>query len=271
MNTQVGVAWRAELSHFIAQGENEIAISEVLAENFWEHRHLPAALLNLRDSGVPVIPHAVSLSLGGARQPDDIKLHRLGALAEKLQAPYVSEHFAFTRAAGLESGHLLPFKRTQQTLEVVIENIRYAQERLPVPLCLENIATFFDWPDHEISEPQFIKTIIEETSIGLLLDVSNLYTNHINLGWSYTDYLDTIPLSAIAYVHIAGGCIIGKFQHDTHAHPLQQGPLSVLSDLAQRITLPAVLLEQDDNYQSIASVRSELDLIGQALRAPAIW
>lgn len=259
-NSKVGVAWRPELSQFIAE-ESTIAFSEVLADNYWTLKHLPTPIAQLRDSGTTIVPHAVSLSLGGARRPDDRRLDLLANLAQQLDAPFVSEHFAFVRAAGLESGHLLPFQRNEQMLELVIENVHYAQARLPKPLCLENIATLFDWPEQQISEAEFIASIVRETGIGILLDVSNLYANSVNLGWSIDEYLDALPLDRITYVHIAGGTLIGNLYHDTHAHPLQAGPLEVLRKLSKRITLPAVLLEQDDNFQSIESVRQEIHMI----------
>jgi uncharacterized protein (UPF0276 family) len=49
---------------------------EVVAENI-SPGHIPATLRALNASGVPVIPHGVSLSLGGADPLDLAKLDRL--------------------------------------------------------------------------------------------------------------------------------------------------------------------------------------------------
>ncbi len=46
----------------------------------------------------------------------------------------------------LEAGHLLPVPRTRDALDVLCENIRIAQDALPVPLAVENIAALISWP-----------------------------------------------------------------------------------------------------------------------------
>ena len=58
--------------------------------------------------GVPVIPHGVRLSLGGAEPVDPARVAHLAGLRRALDAPLVSEHIAFVRAGGREAGHLLP-------------------------------------------------------------------------------------------------------------------------------------------------------------------
>ena len=49
----------------------------------------------------------------------------------RFDSPFVSEHCCFVRGGGLESGHLLPMPRTQETLGVLVENVARAQEALP--------------------------------------------------------------------------------------------------------------------------------------------
>ncbi len=261
--SRLGLAWRPELSQFIARS-SDIGFSEVLAEDFWNDERLPQEFESLREQG-PIVPHAVSLSLGGARRPDANRLDKFARLAERLNAPFVSEHFAFVRAGKWESGHLLPFKRDRVNLEMVAENIAYAQSRLPVPLCLENIACLADWPDQQMSELEFITEIVRMTGVGILLDVANLYANCKNFGLSYLEYLDRLPLDKIFYVHIAGGCMVDGLYHDTHAHPLQVGPVQILQELCRRIAPPAVLLERDDELASLGELRGELDIISHVI------
>ena len=106
----------------------------------------------LRAAGVTVVPHAVSLSLGGAEPLRTDRVDHLAAVAEALEAPLVSDHVCFVRAGGLESGHLLPVPRTREALDVLVANVSEACARLPVPLALENIAALLEWPDAEMGE-----------------------------------------------------------------------------------------------------------------------
>ncbi|MCC3773246.1 DUF692 family multinuclear iron-containing protein, partial [Streptomyces sp. UNOC14_S4] len=169
----------------------------------------------------------VGLGLGGAARPDLARLAALAAQAEALDAPLVSEHLAFVRAGGpltgtprMEAGHLLPVPRTRDALDVICANIRLAQQFLPVPLALENVAACVAWPHEEFTEGRFLAEVAERTGVRLVVDVANLHTNHVNLGQDPVRTLAEIPPEAIAYVHIAGGVEEDGIWHDTHAHPV---------------------------------------------------
>ena len=149
----VGIGWREELAGFIAQVD-DLRFVEVVAEAV-EPRSLPRPLAALRARGVQVIPHGLRLSLGGAERPERRRLEHLAGLASALESPLVSEHVAFVRAGGAEAGHLMPVPRTREALAVLIENVEIAQAALPVPLALEHIATFVEWPEAEMDEAQF--------------------------------------------------------------------------------------------------------------------
>lgn len=254
-----GIGWRAELAHAISRRAG-LGFVEILAEDI-RPGAIPAPLYQLREKGVAVVPHGVTLSLGGAERPDGRRLERLARLAEKLDSPFVSEHIAFVRAGGMESGHLLPLPRTRGALDVLVENVREAQAALPVPLALENIATLFEWPGARMEEPEFITELLDRTGALLLLDISNLYANARNHGWDAASYLDRIPLDRIAYVHVAGGVMRDGLYHDTHAHATPAGPLDLLRELSSRIALPGVMLERDDHFPDETEINRELDRI----------
>ena len=247
---------------------SQIHFIEVVAENVLPDR-LPRALLQLKERGATIVPHGTGLSLGSAELPDQKRLSHLARLAERLNAPFVSEHIAFVRAGGRESGHLLPLPRSRDALDVLAENVLRARAALPVPLALENIATLFEWPDAEMSEVIFITNVLGRTSALLLLDVANLYANARNHGWDAADYLDHLPLERLAYVHIAGGVMRDRLYHDTHAHPMPRGALDLLEQLCARVEPPAVLLERDDHFPAEVELRAELDAIAMAIERGA--
>ncbi|MFD7169601.1 multinuclear nonheme iron-dependent oxidase [Streptomyces violascens] len=268
----IGIGWRPEIAQAV-EGLDGIDWVEAVAENLCPG-HLPDSLLRLRERGVTVVPHGVSLGLGGAEPPDAGRLADLAARAEALGSPLVTEHIAFVRAGGaltasppLEAGHLLPVPRTRDALRVLCENVRIAQDALPVPLALENIAALIDWPDEELTEGQFLAELVERTGVGLLIDVANLHTNRVNRGEDPAKVLDGLPLEAIAYVHVAGGVERDGVWHDTHAHPVPQAVLDVLAELASRVTPPGVLLERDEAFPPAEELAGELDAIRATLRA----
>ncbi|WP_406453283.1 DUF692 domain-containing protein [Streptomyces sp. NBC_01622] len=265
-----GIGWRPEIADAVEHLPG-IDWVEAVAENLCPG-HLPESLLRLRERGVTVIPHGVSLGLGGADRPDADRLTALAERAEALGSPLVTEHIAFVRAGGpltasplLEAGHLLPVPRTRDALDVLCENIPIAQDALPVPLAVENIAALLAWPGEEMSEGQFLYELADRTGVRLLIDVANLHTNHVNRGEDPAKALAELPVEAIAYVHVAGGVERDGVWHDSHAHPVPAPVLDILTDLASRVSPPGVLLERDDNFPEAAELERELTSIRGAL------
>ncbi|MGW0537308.1 DUF692 domain-containing protein [Streptomyces sp. NPDC003032] len=261
-----GIGWRPEIADAV-EAMPGIDWVEAVAENVCPG-HLPDSLLRLRERGVTVVPHGVSLGLGGADRPDEGRLTALAERARALGSPLVTEHIAFVRAGGdltatrpLEAGHLLPVPRTRDALAVLCENVRIAQDALPVPLAVENIAALISWPGEEMTEGQFLYELVERTGVRLLIDVANLHTNHVNRGEDPAKALDELPVEAIAYVHVAGGFERDGVWHDSHAHPVPAPVLAILSDLASRVTPPGVLLERDENFPEPAELERELNAI----------
>ncbi|MGW6904460.1 DUF692 domain-containing protein [Streptomyces sp. NPDC054940] len=265
-----GIGWRPEIADAVERMPG-IDWVETVAENVCPG-HLPESLVRLRERGVTVIPHGVSLGLGGAERPDAGRLAALAERVEALGAPLVTEHIAFVRAGGpltasprLEAGHLLPVPRTRDSLDVLCENIRIAQAALPVPLAVENIAALISWPGEEMTEGQFLYELADRTGVQLLIDVANLHTNHVNRGEDPAKALAELPLEAIAYVHVAGGFERDGVWHDSHAHPVPRPVLDILTDLASRVSPPGVLLERDENFPEPGELERELGAIRGAL------
>lgn len=259
----LGIGWRPEIAVLIDRRQ-DLDFVEIVAEDFFAPA-LPAPIRRLRQRGTCVVPHGISLSLGGAEPLDPRRLDQLARLAERLSAPLVSEHIAFVRAGRLEAGHLLPMPRTRAAIEVIVANIEMAKRILPVPLALENIASLFQWPDQQFSEAMFISEILERTNTLLLLDIENVYANARNHHFDPWEFLDNIPLGRLAYVHVAGGIERDGLYHDTHSHSVPPAVFSLLEQLAARIDIPAVMLERDDRFPADACIHSELDAIKGAV------
>lgn len=268
----VGVAWRPPLADWLLERAQDaphpLRFSEVVAENV-SPAALPADLTALVDRGVAVVPHGVGLGLAGADLPDAGRLAHLADLATALRAPLVSEHVAFVRAGKLgadelhgdvlEAGHLVPAPRTREALDVLVENVRAAQDALPVPLALENVAATLAWPEDELDEPAFLTELVERTGCLVLLDVANLYATCRAHGGDPHALLARMPLERVAYAHVAGGQVQHGVYLDTHAHPVPEPVLDLVTDLRERTGVdgPPLLLERDEDV-SVGTVEPEL-------------
>lgn len=259
----LGIGWRPELALFIDR-RDDLGFVEVTAENLGG-AEISDAILQLRDRGVQLVLHGVSLSLGGAEPFDMSRVKRLATLARELGSPLVSEHIAFVRGGGIDAGHLLPVPRTREQLRVLVRNIQATQAMLPVPFAVENIAALFAWPDAEMDEATFLNEILDQTGAMLLLDLANVHANALNLGDARESILDALPLDRVAYVHVAGGEQREGLYYDTHAHRTPPEVFELVRSLAARRDVPGFMLERDDHFPSDAELGEELDAIVSAV------
>ncbi len=275
----LGIGWRPELAwtierHAKQSGRDadlasrvsapDVSFVEIVAEDFDPGAALPRALQRLRDRGVTIIPHGVSLSLGSAEPPSRARLERLARLADRCGAPLVSEHVAFVRGGGRETGHLLGVPRTREMLDILVENVQLAKAALGVPLALENIATLVEWPRAELDAAEFLCELLRRADVLLLLDLENVYANCRNHGGDPVAFLDRLPLERIAYVHVAGGCEHDGLFHDTHTCPVPGAVLELVTELCARADVPGVMLERDGHFPPEDVLLAELSAIEAA-------
>lgn len=266
----VGLGWRREIAGVIA--DLTPGFCEVIAESvpMRRRRAQPDPMLaKLAAGGVPVIPHGVALSLGGVEPVQPARVGRLAACAQALGSPLVSEHIAFVRAGGIEAGHLLPVPRTREALDVLARNIERTAGQLPVPLAVENIASFVEWPESDLTESEFLTELVDRTGVLLVLDVANVYANARNRGLDPQRELARLPVERVAYCHVAGGHDGGDFYHDTHTDRTPPEVLELVTALRERVDTP-FMLERDGRYPPAAELFDELDAIAAAAGAAPI-
>lgn len=260
----LGIGWRPEIAGIVTRLPG-LAFCEVIAESMEKVSDELLTSLSL-----PVVPHGVSLSLGGAERVDDRRVAALARAAEMFDAPLVSEHIAFVRSGGVEVGHLLPVPRTYESLDALARNIEVTCDALPVPLAVENIAALFDWPEDELTEGEFLSELLDRTGVDLVLDVANVYANALNRRRDPWSELQRLPLDRIAYCHIAGGSIRDGMYHDTHADPVPEEVLDLVREMTAADVRPALMLERDGNFPPVADLFDELDTIAAAARLDRI-
>ena len=259
----IGIGWRPEISGVVAQLSG-LGFCEVIAESVPALDDPHSWLPDLMALDVPIIPHGVGLSLGGAEPVTSQRISALTRCAETLHAPLVSEHIAFVRAGGVEAGHLLPVPRSREALDALTDNIRRTQDRLPVPLAVENIASLVEWPDDEYTDGEFLAELAERTGVYLLVDVANVYACAANRGSDPSSDLARLPLERIAYCHVAGGESDGELYHDTHTAPVTDDVLALVTQLAATGRAGAFLLERDGHYPPATELVDELHAIADA-------
>lgn len=228
----------------------------------------PAGLRDLRHlcDAVPVLLHGIGLSLGSTGGLEPARLDHVARVVEAVEPPWFSEHIAFTRADGVEIGHLMPLPFTREAVETVAGNVAALKRAIPgVPIALENIAYTFILPGAEMTEAAFVRAVLEEADCSLLLDLENVHANSRNHGFDPVAYLETLPLERVVEVHLAGGAVREGEYADTHTRPVPEESWKLLEWLAPRANVRAVIIERDDNLPPFAELLAEVRRAGEIL------
>jgi uncharacterized protein (UPF0276 family) len=246
-------AWRWE----VIRHRDELGAVECIPEDVAG----PAGVRDLcliRDA-VPVLLHGIGLSLGSAEGLDPERVRHTARVAEAVSPPWFSEHIAFTRADGIEIGHLTPLPFTHEAVATVARNVAELKRALPgLPILLENIAYPFLLPGAEMSEAEFVRAVVEEADAGLLLDLENVHANARNHRYDPIAYLESLPLERVTEVHLAGGVVSGGQYVDSHTRPVPEESWALLEWLAPRTPVRAVIIERDDDLPPFEDLLAEV-------------
>ena len=252
-NLGVGLGYRPQLHRDVIKSVGRIDFLEVVSDNFFRNETALHALRSL----YTCVPHSLSLSVGSKTDPAYLeRVRRIVAIADP---PWFSDHLAFTRAGGIEIGHLAPVAHTEESLRVVVENVKRVQAAIDRPFVLENVTMPFYWPDSTMEEHVFLAEVVKRTGCYLLLDLENVRVNLANHARGGRDLIDRLPLERVAQVHIAGGAHADGVEHDTHSAPVSEETWSLLEYLVDVCPPPAVLLERDGAFPPFPELLAELD------------
>jgi uncharacterized protein len=176
---------------------------EVHPENYMGGGSLARALQTVRQD-YPLSFHAVGLSLGSSGGVDRRHLDRIRALVDRFEPALVSEHLAWSQAAGVYLNHLLPLPYTEESIASVCRNLDEVQTVLGRRVLVENPSAYLRFATSAIPEAQFLAELVLRTGCGLLCDVNNVYVTARNLGLDPVAYLDALPAEAVEEMHVAG-------------------------------------------------------------------
>jgi hypothetical protein len=265
---------------------------EVHSENFFAEGGAALAVLAQGRAHYPVSLHGVGLALGSAVGVDAWHLEQLARLVQRIEPLRVSDHACFARghfdaygAYGGQTIHaadLLPIPFHREALDVLAANVQRVQDRLKRAIAVENLSAYIAWNDSEMAEPEFLSNLASRTGCGLLVDVNNIYVNALNARLqdvavdplaSCRDWLDAIPATAVAEIHLAGHKDCGDIVIDDHGsrviapvwalyrHALARfGPVPTLIEWDTDLPALDVLLDEAAQANCIARTLAEAEV-----------
>jgi uncharacterized protein (UPF0276 family) len=230
---------------------------EIISENFMCDGGRPLEVLDQILEQYRVVQHGVSMYFGSAEKPNREHLKRLKTLVKRTNTPWLSDHLCWGSVDGTYTHDLLPMPYTKAVARHTARKIRYIRDFVEVPICVENVSSYAEYHQSDMTEWEFLTEVAEQADCGILLDVNNIYVSSQNHSFNPYDYLNYIPHHRVGQIHIAGHSKFEKFILDTHDHPVLDPVWKMYAHAIKLCGNTATLLEWDDRIPTFTEVHRE--------------
>lgn len=252
-----GIGLRVPHYRHILSEKPTVGWFEIISENYMVDGGRPLEVLDRILDQYQVVQHGVGLYPGNANGLDFDHLRRLKSLVRRTNTPWISDHLCWGSVDGSMSHDLLPVPFTFEAVRKTAENLRIAQDYLEIPLAVENVSSYAEFNDDEMTEWEFLAEVVEAADVGILLDVNNIYVSSFNHGFNPLDYVNFVPPERVAQIHIAGHSKYERFIIDTHDHAVIDPVWHLYARAIERCGPVATLLEWDARIPSFEEVWTE--------------
>jgi len=266
----------------------EPQLYEVAPETLWRQHDgqlvangFQRAFVDLRArTGRPFVAHGVGLSLGGTTAADGARrrtwFNRIAADHAAFDFLWYTDHLGVSAPDGLALTLPLPLPFTPAAAAGVARQLRALQAIVP-DVGFENTAHYFVLGD-PLDEPGFIARCLAGRRTHLLLDLHNVHTMALNLGFDAAAYVGRLPLDRVIELHLSGGAESNPgwlpsgrtLRLDSHDAAVPEAVWSLLDRVVPRCpNLRAVVLERLERTAGegdIPLLREELRRIRRAVQ-----
>ncbi|MBL8610653.1 MAG: DUF692 domain-containing protein [Myxococcales bacterium] len=219
---------------------------EIISENFMVRGGRPIANLGRLLETYPVVPHGVSLSIGGTNPLDRDYLAKLKKLVEWLEPPWCSDHLCWGGTGSVNIHDLLPLPQNRKVVEHVADRVKKVQDHLGIPFALENVSSYMSYRESDMPEWELVAEVAERADCGILFDVNNVFVSAHNHGFDPNLYIDAIPVDRVVQIHLAGHTDKGRYILDTHSDFVRDEVWALYARAIRRAGAVSTLIEWDD-------------------------
>lgn len=256
----VGIGYRKDFSEEFLNSEILTpAFIEVAPENwlgvggYWKKQFQQAL------ERYPLFTHGLSLSIGS---PDELDFHFLAgvkAFLKETRSVLYSEHLSYAKCDNAHLYDLLPIPFTEDAVKHVAERIRKVQDFLEQKIAIE-IVSYYTPVAPELTEIDFINTILQEADCELLLDVNNVYVNAFNHRYNAKQFIAQLDLGRVRYIHMAGHeQVSDSLIIDTHGEAIIDPVYDLFEHTLELLGRDVpVLLERDFNIPEMKALQAEI-------------
>jgi uncharacterized protein (UPF0276 family) len=253
----IGIGLRVPHYAYILERKPKIDWFEIISENYMVGGGRALEVLEQILDLYPVAQHGVSLYFGSTDPYDPEHLRQLKSLVKRSKAPFISDHLCWGSVDGSYTHDLLPIPYTREAAKNTAERVKYVQDYLEVPVCVENVSSYAEFKLSTMSEWEFLSEVVELADCGILLDVNNIFVSSFNHGFDPFEYLEKIPHGRVGQIHIAGHTNCESFLLDTHDHAVCDDVWRLYERAIKLIGPTNTLLEWDADIPSFDQVHAE--------------
>jgi uncharacterized protein len=254
----VGIGLRRDFARQLPSVTRRVDWLEVVPENYLRMSGPSFATLKACRERWPIAFHGVSLSVCGTASTGPYT-DALCRLMEQIEPAYVTDHLCLSELDGEPIFDLVPVPWSDAFVEHAAARARHARQALGVHVALENITNYAPMPGGNMTETAFVRSVLEASDTGLLLDINNLYLNAMNLRQDPMALLLGMPLDRVTQMHLAGHVDDGTRLLDTHNRKVADPVWSLYREALRHTGPVPVLIEWDQDIPSLDHVLDEAD------------
>lgn len=264
-----GIGLRQPFYNAILETPRRVDWLEITPENWMRRGGTRARQLDAIAEQFVLVPHSVSLSVGGPDPLDSGFLEQVQRLCRRVHAPWWSDHLCYSSIGGVQFHELLPLPFTREAVDHVVKRVQRVKRAVDVPFLLENPTFYAMMPGAQMDEPTFLAEVVERADCGILLDVNNIYVNSVNHGFDPVAFLDRVPLDRVVQVHVAGHSVRSGLLVDTHVGPVPPPVWNLYAELVKRVGWVNTLVEWDAEIPPLDVVLDQADQARSLCRVEA--
>ena len=254
-----GLGLRVQHYDEILSGNPPIDWFEVISENYMLPGGQPLRMLDRIRERYPVVMHGVSLSIASTAPPNFEYLRGLRELARRVEPKWISDHLCWTGVHGKNLHDLLPIPYTSEALDHIVSRVNLVQDYLGRAIALENVSTYVQFSNSEMTEWEFLSELSHRSGCWLLFDVNNVYVSAFNHGYDPHTFLQGIPADRVVQFHMAGHSHMGTHIIDTHDHPVCEDVWDLYAAALKRFGRVSTMIERDDNIPPLHELVVEVN------------
>ena len=187
----VGLTFFSGMEQIFYKNKDLINVIEIEPQKFWLQKKLNSdayvidenSVKKLQVLNIPKILHSVGSPVGGTSKHNSNQISLLQKMVSRFQSPWISEHLSFNHVKNNDdffTGFLLPPRQTRDAVKSYIKSINSFKKKFPVAFAFEVGVNYLKPRVDEMSDGEFITAISEGSNSGILLDLHNVWTNHVN-------------------------------------------------------------------------------------------